>query len=144
MERSSEVSQYTPSRRGSLSDMLIHAHIVNELAPTNYEDWIRSVVKVAKEVYPYHPNEGSRKMENVWLRQGVFFIVYWRWQGKASLKTIGKVVAQHLGRSLPFNHTTVIHAHKKHRDFMRFPKANIEYVILFTTFRELLKERNLI
>jgi hypothetical protein len=75
---------------------------------------------------------------------GVFFIVYWRWQGKASLPYIGKCVAECLGRDIPYNHATIINAHRIHNNYMRFPKANAEYVTLFTTFRELLKERNLI
>lgn len=142
MERHAEV--FKPTVRRSLSDLMLHADRVAVQSPDQIKVWISDVIYIAKQVYPYHADIRSRKIENVWLRQAVMYISYWRWRDKISLKFVGRSIAEIIKRDKPFDHATIIHARNCHNNYMRFPKANWEYVVLFTTFREKLKEANLL
>lgn len=108
------------------------------------KEWIVKAFEVALEVYPYTNNLASREEENVRLRNAVMVISYWRWGKHAGSVFIGEVIADCVGKKIPYSHCTVLHSIREHKNRLQFPNANAEYVAQYTTFREQIKERGLI
>jgi hypothetical protein len=140
MERSTEVSQY---KGNTISDLML-AVAFYENRSKGFSAWLKDVIKVAKEVFPYYLPITTRKDENVSLRMAVIYISHWKWSPAVSLKHLGAELALCLDRDKKIDHATILHNINEHKKRLSTRFSYEEYIVLFTTFRERLKEKNLL